>query len=255
VAQSKRVVERQVLKMIHAERKVLPMLGGKKIYHQIKPSLINHSIKIGRDKLFELLSKHQLLIKPKRRYVTTTNSKHWLKKYPNIIKDRIITGPEQLWVSDITYIKTDEGNCYLNLVTDAYSRRIMGYAIAENMNTDEMKIAYQMAISDRVHLNEKLVHHSDRGLQYCSNDYVRLSTENNISISMTENGDPYENALAERMNRTLKDEFGLGRRLPSKQQAFRLAKEAVELYNQKRPHLSLNMKTPNCVHLQKIPAT
>jgi transposase InsO family protein len=128
-------------------------------------------------------------------------------------------------------------------------------AIAENMNTDEMKIAYQMAISDRVHLNETLVHHSDRGLQYCSNDYVRLSTENNISISMTENGDPYENALAERMNRTLKDEFGLGRRLPSKQQAFRLAKEAVELYNQKRPHLSLNMKTPNCVHLQKIPAT
>ena len=112
MAQSKRVVERQVLKMIHAERKVLPMLGGKKIYHQIKPSLINHSIKIGRDKLFELLSKHQLLIKPKRRYVTTTNSKHWLKKYPNIIKDRIITGPEQLWVSDITYIKTDEGNCF-----------------------------------------------------------------------------------------------------------------------------------------------
>ena len=195
------------------------------------------------------------MIKPKRRYVTTTNSKHWLRKYPNIIKDRVITGPEQLWVSDITYIKTDEGNCYLNLVTDAYSRRIMGYAISENMNTEEMKIAYEMAIADRVHLNEKLVHHSDRGLQYCSNDYVRLSKDNKISISMTENGDPYENALAERMNRTLKEEFGLGRRLPSKQQAFRLAQEAIELYNQKRPHLSLNMKTPDYVHLQKIPAT
>ena len=210
---------------------------------------------MGRDKLFQLLSKHNLLIKTKRRYVTTTNSKHWLRKYPNIIKDRVITGPEQLWVSDITYIKTDEGNCYLNLVTDAYSRRIMGYAIAENMNTEEMKIAYEMAIADRVHLNEKLVHHSDRGLQYCSNDYVRLSKDNKISISMTENGDPYENALAERMNRTLKEEFGLGRRLPSKQQAFRLAQEAIELYNQKRPHLSLNMKTPDYVHLQKIPAT
>jgi len=210
---------------------------------------------MGRDKLFQLLSKHNLLIKPKRRYVTTTNSKHWLRKYPNIIKDRVITGPEQLWVSDITYIKTDEGNCYLNLVTDAYSRRIMGYAISENMNTEEMKIAYEMAIADRVHLNEKLVHHSDRGLQYCSNDYVRLSKDNKISISMTENGDPYENALAERMNRTLKEEFGLGRRLPSKQQAFRLAQEAIELYNQKRPHLSLNMKTPDYVHLQKIPAT
>ncbi|MEY4702990.1 MAG: transposase, family [Bacteroidota bacterium] len=210
---------------------------------------------MGRDKLFQLLSKHNLLVKPKRRYVTTTNSKHWLRKYPNIIKDIVITGPEQLWVSDITYIKTDEGNCYLNLVTDAYSRRIMGYAIAENMNTEEMKIAYEMAIADRVHLDEKLVHHSDRGLQYCSNDYVRLSNDNKISISMTENGDPYENALAERMNRTLKEEFGLGRRLPSKQQAFRLAQEAIELYNQKRPHLSLNMKTPDYVHLQKIPAT
>ena len=241
--------------MVQAERKILPMLGGKKIYHQIKPMLNNHSIKMGRDKLFQLLSKHNLLIKPKRRYVTTTNSKHWLRKYPNIIKDRVITGPEQLWVSDITYIKTDEGNCYLNLVTDAYSRRIMGYAISENMNTEEMKIAYEMAIADRVHLNEKLVHHSDRGLQYCSNDYVRLSKDNKISISMTENGDPYENTLAERMNRTLKEEFGLGRRLPSKQQAFRLAQEAIELYNQKRPHLSLNMKTPDYVHLQKVPAT
>jgi transposase InsO family protein len=241
--------------MVQAERKILPMLGGKKIYHQIKPKLNKHSIKMGRDKLFQLLSKHNLLVKPKRRYVTTTNSKHWLRKYPNIIKDRVITGPEQLWVSDITYIKTDEGNCYLNLVTDAYSRRIMGYAIAENMNTEEMKIAYEMAIADRVHLDEKLVHHSDRGLQYCSNDYVRLSNDNKISISMTENGDPYENALAERMNRTLKEEFGLGRRLPSKQQAFRLAQEAIELYNQKRPHLSLNMKTPDYVHLQKIPAT
>ena len=253
--QSKRVLERCVLEMVKSERKILPMLGGKKIYYQIKPTLNSHSIKIGRDKLFLLLSKHNLLIKPKRRYVTTTNSKHWLRKYPNIIKDRAITGPEQLWVSDITYIKTDEGTCYLNLVTDAYSRRIMGYAIADNMNTEEMKMAYQMAISERVHLSEKLVHHSDRGLQYCSSEYVRLSKENNISISMTENGDPYENALAERMNRTLKDEFGLGRRLPSKQQAFRLAIEAINLYNQKRPHLSLSMKTPNCVHLQKIPAT
>ena len=251
--QSKRILERGVLEMVQSERKILPMLGGRKIYHQIKPILNSHSIKMGRDKLYQLLSKHKLLIKPKRRHITTTNSKHWLRKYPNIIKDRLITGPEQLWVSDITYIKTDEGNCYLNLVTDAYSRRIMGYAIAENMNTEEMKIAYEMAICGRVHPNEKLVHHSDRGLQYCSNDYVRLSKENNISISMTENGDPYENALAERMNRTLKDEFGLGRRLPSKQQAFRLAREAVELYNQKRPHLSLNMKTPNYVHLQKNP--
>ncbi len=241
--------------MVHAQRKVLPMLGGKKIYYQIKPLLSEYSIKMGRDKLFKLLSKHELLIKPKRRYVTTTNSKHWLRKYPNIAEGRLITGPEQLWVSDITYIKTDEGNCYLNLVTDAYSRRIMGYAIAESMNTDEMKLAYEMAIAKRVHPNEKLIHHSDRGLQYCSSDYVKLSMDNNIAISMTEKGDPYENALAERMNRTLKDEFGLGRLLHSRKHAFSLASEAIELYNQKRPHLSLNMKTPDYVHLQKISAT
>lgn len=240
-----------MLNMIQTERKILPMLGGRKVYHQIKPAMQMASIKMGRDKLFKLLGDHDLLIEPKRRYITTTNSKHWLRKYPNIIKGIEINGPEQVWVSDITYIKTDEGNCYLNLVTDAFSRRIMGYSIAQNMNTEEMKKAYDMAVGSRIYPNEPLIHHSDRGLQYCSSDYVKISTENNIAISMTENGDPYENALAERMNRTLKEEFGLGRRLQSRQQAFRLAAEAVDLYNQKRPHLSLKMNTPNNVHLQK----
>jgi len=240
-----------VLNMIQTERKILPMLGGRKVYHQIKPAMQMASIKMGRDKLFRLLGDHNLLIKPKRRYVTTTNSKHWLRKYPNIIKDVEITRPEQVWVSDITYIKTDEGNCYLNLVTDAFSRRIMGYSIAQNMNTEEMKKAYDMAVCCRIYPDEPLIHHSDRGLQYCSSEYVKISTDNNIAISMTENGDPYENALAERMNRTLKEEFGLGRRLPSRQQAFRLAAEAVDLYNQRRPHLSLKMNTPDNVHLQK----
>jgi transposase InsO family protein len=229
------------------------MLGGKKVYHQIKPALNDNRLKMGRDKLFKLLSDHRLLIKPKRRYTITTNSKHWLRKYPNILKEQIITQPEEAWVSDITYIKTDEGNCYLNMVTDVFSRKIMGYAIAQNMNTEEMKKAYQMAIENRTYPDNKLLHHSDRGLQYCSSDYVKLSNENQISISMTENGDPYENALAERMNRTLKEEFGLGRRLPTRQQAFRLTEEAVELYNERRPHWSLKMKTPNSVHLQKNP--
>ena len=231
------------------------MLGGKKVYRQIRPSLYTHAIKMGRDKLFKLLREYDLLIQPKRRYTVTTNSKHWLRKYPNIIKGKPITAPEQVWVSDITYIKTDHGNCYLNLVTDAYSRKIMGYAIADNMNTDEMKKAYEMAIAARVYPQTKLVHHSDRGLQYCSGDYVQLSINNNISISMTENGDPYENALAERMNRTVKEEFGLGKTLATREQACQLAKEAIELYNQRRPHYALNFLTPNKVHLQKVPAT
>lgn len=209
-----------------------------------------YGLKVGRDKLFVILRNHDLLIRHKRKYVTTTDSNHWLRKYPNRSKQLQVTAPEQLWVSDITYIQTDEGNCYLNLVTDAYSRKIMGYSIADNMTAEAMKTAYTMALEQRQY-SHPLMHHSDRGLQYCSEEYVQLSVKANVSISMTENGDPYENALAERMNKTLKEEFGLGRWLPQKQQAFRLVAEAVELYNNYRPHLSLNMQTPQFVHLQK----
>ncbi len=244
------VEEREVLTLVHAERKMLPMLGGKKLYVMISPSLQARSLKIGRDKLFTLLSKYDLLIKNKKKYISTTNSKHWLRKYPNMIKTLKATKPEEIWVSDITYVKTDEGTCYLNLVTDAFSRKIMGYSIADNMTAEAMKTAYETAISQRYY-SHPLIHHSDRGLQYCSDDYVQLSTGANITISMTENGDPYENALAERMNRILKEEFGLGRLLPTRQQAFQLAAEAVELYNNRRPHWSLKMKTPKSVHLQK----
>ena len=240
-----------MLNLVHSRRRVLPMLGTRKVYYQIKSDIQSRGLKMGRDGLFTLLRTNGLLIKHRKRYVTTTNSKHWLKKYPNLIKNINLTAPEQLWVSDITYVKTDEGNCYLNLVTDAFSRKIMGYSIADTMNTEEMKKAYEMALAQRCYPGNQLIHHSDRGLQYCSREYVTLSEENHHLISMTENGDPYENALSERMNRTLKEEFGLGRRLPSKQQAFRLTQEAVELYNAERPHLALKMQTPNNIHLQK----
>ena len=234
--------------MVDQQRKVLPRLGGKKLYHQIQPSLQSRGIKMGRDKLFKVLNYYDLLIKPKRRYIQTTMSKHWLRKYPNLYKKQTITRPEQVWVSDITYIKTDEGNCYLNLITDVYSRKIMGYAIADSMDTTNMKRAFEMAISNRKYPLHQLMHHSDRGLQYCSQEYVQIAVENNIKISMTEQSDPYENALAERMNRTLKEEFCLGQTLKSKQQAYYLTKEAVNLYNNYRPHLSLKMKTPNQIH-------
>lgn len=249
-------LQKKVVKeLVDEQRKQLPYLGTRKLHYQIGPTLRQKGLKIGRDKLFAWMRDYDLLIKPRRRYIQTTNSKHWLRKYPNLVKDLSVTAPEQVWVSDITYIKTEEGNCYLNLVTDAYSRKIMGYSVADTMETEVMKKAYEMAIAQRCYPNSQLIHHSDRGIQYCNKEYVRLSEQTNALISMTENGDPYENALAERMNRTLKDEFGLGRRLPSKQQAFRLAEEAVFLYNNLRPHLSLNMQTPQTVHLQKIPAT
>lgn len=213
--------------------------------------LLDGGIKVGRDKLFSVLSGYNMLIKPSRRYVQTTMSKHWMRKYPNLVKGLSIERPEQVWVSDITYIKTDEGNCYLNLVTDAYSRKIMGYSIADTMDTEAMIKAFKMGLANRNYPLENLIHHSDRGLQYCSKEYVSLAMDNHVQISMTEQSDPYENALAERMNRTLKEEFGLGKKLKSRLQAQYLTEEAIYLYNNQRPHLSLKMNTPQRAHKQK----
>lgn len=240
--------------MVQCKRKILPCLGGKKLYHQIHSQLSDSGIKFGRDKLFTLLAKHELLIKRKRNYTQTTMSKHWLRKYPNLIKTIEVRVPEQVWVSDITYVKTDEGNCYLNMITDAYSRKIVGYAISSTMSSEAMSCAYRMALKNRVYPDTPLIHHSDRGVQYCSQEYVRLSNNHRVKISTTENGDPYENALAERMNKTMKEEFGLERILPTLKIAERLIEESVELYNNQRPHWALKLKTPNEVHLQKIPA-
>lgn len=250
-----KIAKAEVKKLVDTERKLLPRLGTRKLYYMLRPSLSNKGLKIGRDKLFHLLRDYGLLIKPRRRYTQTTNSKHWLRKYPNIIKDRYIDGPEQVWVSDITYIKTQQGNMYLSLVTDAFSRKIVGYNVEDNMEAHSVSKALAMAKKQRLYPQNELIHHSDRGLQYCSSEYVNMATIGKIQMSMTENGDPYENALAERMNRTLKEEFGLGEVLPSKQHTLRLVDEAVELYNNRRPHLSLQMKTPQQVHKEKIPVT
>ena len=191
-----------------------------------------------------------MLIKPRRRYIQTTMSKHWLRKWPNLVKSTKIKKPDQVWVSDITYIKTEEGTCYLNMITDAYSRRIVGYAVDETMETESMMKALKMATDQKKH-KIRTIHHSDRGLQYCSKEYAELTRKNNIQLSMTENSDPYENALAERMNRSIKEEFGLDRKLKSKQQVYDLLKESILLYNSIRPHLALNMQTPNEVYLKK----
>lgn len=241
----------QVKQLVDQERKILPRLGGRKLYFQIKNQLQARNIRFGRDQLFTLMGKYDMLIVPKRKYVQTTMSKHWLRKYPNLVKDLKVEGPDQVWVSDITYLKTDEGNCYLNLVTDAYSRKIMGYSIADNMEATTMKKAFEMAVNNRKNDYYSLIHHSDRGLQYCSAEYTSIAHANNINISMTENSDPYENALAERMNKIMKEEFGLGHILPSKSVASLLVHEAIQLYNNYRPHLSLQMQTPENFYKQK----
>jgi len=232
----------------------MPRLGTRKLYHLIRPRLQEEQIKCGRDKLFRWLREDGLLINPKpRRYIQTTNSKHFFRKYPNLAKDMILSAPDQLWVSDITYIRTTEGWMYLSLITDAWSRKIVGHSIADNMEAATIADALRLALAGRVDKGAATVHHSDRGIQYCSREYTELALENGLRLSMTENGDPYENALAERMNRTIKEEFGLGRLLPQKAIAKPMAQEAIFLYNNARPHLSLQMKTPEQIH-KKIPA-
>lgn len=205
-------------------------------------------VKCGRDKLFDWLREDGLLIKVPRRYIQTTNSKHHFRKYANIAKDMCITAPEQLWVSDITYVRSSEGWMFLSLITDAFSRKIVGYSIADNMEAATVGSALKMALAGRLNKDACPVHHSDRGIQYCSKEYTELALSNGLTLSMTQNGDPYENALAERMNRTLKEEFGLGVTLPNKKIAIPLTDEAINLYNNRRPHLALNMKTPTQIH-------
>lgn len=253
----RRTTDQQTVKhLVDRERKLLPRLGTRKIYHLIKEDIEQLGLKFGRDKLFNLIKYYGLQIKPRRSYVQTTMSRHWLRKWPNIVKGKEVYHPDEVWVSDITYLKTEQGNCYLNMITDAYSRKIVGYAVADNMETESMIGALKMAVSQRADNGlQHTIHHSDRGLQYCSKEYESVTKENNISLSMTENGDPYENALAERMNRTIKEEFGMDRVLKSKEQVKQLVRESIALYNQKRPHLALNMKTPEQVYKTKIPAT
>ena len=207
---------------------------------------------MGRDKLFDLLRNEGLLILKRKRYTITTNSKHWMKKYPNLIKDLTIHRPEQVWAADITYIDTMEnGNCYLHLITDVYSKQIMGYELCDNMEASSTLKALKMAIKNRQYKEQTLIHHSDRGLQYCSKIYTETLINNKIIISMTENGDPYENAVAERVNGILKDEFGLAEQLINKDDAYKQTAQSIEIYNSLRPHLSCQMLTPNKMHLQQ----
>lgn len=228
-------------------RSELPRIGSRKLYHLLKPKMEKHQIKLGRDKFFAFMKKEGLLAHLRRKYTKTTFSHHWLKKHPNLIKGLNITKPEQVWVADITYVKTMEGYCYLHLITDAYSRQIMGYCFSDSLATECSLKALSKALSKRK-FTSKLIHHSDRGIQYCSYAYINMLAKNNILASMTENSDPYENAIAERVNGILKQEFYLDEDFNTKQTATMAVDQAINLYNYKRPHLKLNFKTPNQVH-------
>lgn len=241
----------QVVALVNKIRKRMPRIGTRKLYHILRKELQVEQLKVGRDKLFEIMKQNDLLIKKKKRYVQTTDSKHWLKRYPNLIKGMKIDRPEELWVSDITYIKTDEGFCYLAMITDAYSRKIVGYSTSRSLGTEITIGALKMAIENRKTFKD-LIHHSDRGLQYCSGEYVELLERNGVKISMTEKSDPYENALAERMNRTIKEEFLVVEKFKNYQILQKTVEESIGIYNAERPHISCKMNYPEIVHQQII---
>jgi len=224
----------------------MPRLGTRKLYYLLKDDFDRLGIKIGRDALFDYLRAEHMLVKPRKSYAKTTNSKHWLKKYPNLIKQCTPTRPEQVFVSDITMVKTHESVCYLSLVTDAFSRKIMGYKLSEDMRSEQVVQALKMALKNRV-TTLPLIHHSDRGLQYCSSLYQDTLGKHHILPSMTDGYDCYQNALAERINGILKSEF-LINQCNHSQDLDQLIKQSIHIYNNERPHLSLTMKTPTFIH-------
>lgn len=229
-------------------KKVGSKTGGIKLYAELKQDFINADIKIGRDKFYRFLRLNNLLVPKRKNYITTTNSNHMYKKYKNLVKDQVPTRPEQLWVSDITYIKTQYGHNYLAIVTDAYSKQIMGYKLDNHMRTSLCIDALAMAIKNREYPSEKLIHHSDRGFQYCNPKYTQFAEKNNIIMSMTEQYDPYENAVAERINRTLKYEYGLKQTIKNTELAQKMTAQAVYIYNNLRTHFSLDLRKPAEVH-------
>jgi len=228
-------------------RENMPRIGVRKLHYLLSEQLTTDGFKIGRDYLFNLLSEHKLLVRQRKRKAITTNSKHWMHKYNNLIKELEITRPEQVWVSDITYIKLNQQWGYLSLITDAYSKRIMGYNFRNNLQADGCVEALSMAVKSRQY-NQSLIHHSDRGSQYCSKAYIDLLLKHNIAVSMTENGDPYENAIAERINGILKTEFNLHYSTNSFELTLTTIAKCIEVYNQQRPHASCDFLTPNQAH-------
>ena len=242
----KETVAAQVLELVTKERIEQPRVGTRKLYEALQATFENTGLKVGRDKLFKILREHDMLVKRKKASCKTTDSYHRFHKYKNLVKDMDVTAPNQVWVSDITYIRTINGFCYLALITDMYSRKIVGYDISDSLELAGCLRALKKALK-HARPTAGLVHHSDRGIQYCSNQYVNELKKRGIRISMTEENHCYENAIAERVNGILKDEFYLEQCFFNTRNACNATKNAIEIYNNKRLHLSLGYKTPNMV--------
>lgn len=243
--------EHLILQQIDSIRKYQPRCGGRKLFIMLQPFFNERNIVIGRDKFFELLAKNKLLIRKTKRSVHTTNSKHHFYRYPNMAKDFTPLKAHELWVADITYIPLKNRFAYLFLITDAYSRKIVGFHVSDDMKVSSATIALRKALAQKP--SETIViHHSDRGIQYCSTAYVQLLQQNHAHISMTQNGDPYENAIAERVNGILKTEL-LSRYYDNIDNASIHIARCITIYNYKRRHSSLDWQIPHTVHMQEGP--
>lgn len=243
-----KIEEIKIVNYVSKERQKHSKMGGRKLLVKLRNRFILGDIDIGRDRFFDVLRHHGLLIKRRRKYCKTTNSLHEFYKYKNLIKDMEIKRPNEVWVSDITYIKTYEGFLYLSLITDAYSRKIVGYEVNDTLESIGCEKALDKALK-QLPRGEHPIHHSDRGIQYCCNEYVKKLRKHKLSISMTEENHCYENAQAERVNGILKGEYYLGDKFLSKEIAKRACRQAIYLYNTDRPHMSLNMQVPEMVHM------
>jgi transposase InsO family protein len=237
----------KLIHLVQPIRQLMPRLGGRKLHFMIQGALAENQIQVGRDRFFRWLGAHDLLIRPKRRYVYTTQSFHRFWIYDNLTENIALTGPNQLWVSDITYLRTREGFCYLALITDAFSRKIVGYDVSDSLELQGCLRALKSALHNASDLTQ-LIHHSDRGIQYCSGQYTELLKAKNIKISMAEKGNCYQNALAERVNGILKDEFHLDINFKNKNDAIQTTHQSIYIYNQHRPHWGLGLKTPQYCH-------
>jgi transposase InsO family protein len=236
-----------ILTVVRKIRETQKHTGGRKLLEMVRERVDNEQ-QMGRDEFFNLLRSHDLLVRRRKLRAVTTNSFHWLHKYPNLIKTLIPERPNHVWVSDITYIKTDTGFLYLYLITDAYSRKIIGWQLSDNLGSDNAILALYMAISQLPAKCGEIIHHSDRGIQYCSLKYVKILETHGIKISMTENGDPYENAIAERVNGILKTEWLYDMHLHNYTEAIAAVKEIIRIYNTERLHSSIEMLTPDQAH-------
>ena len=238
-----------IIDLVHQVRRGNNKMGGKKLYRVLQTDIHRIDASMGRDKFYNLLRRRSLLVKRRRKYAVTTNSFHRFRVYANELKDFVPQGPHQAWVCDITYVRITKGFVYLFLITDAYSRKIIGWQLSDSLALKGALEALSMAVR-QCPCPDGLIHHSDRGFQYCSPEYINKLKDNGIQISMAQAGNCYENAMAERVNGILKDEYGLDQAFANQKHAYQATKQGIKAYNEQRPHWALSLQIPAKVHQQ-----